>query len=156
MSSSSRWGTGRFDSAGGSPGSPERMHSRGHSPMDNYGSEMSRPKSRQGGGEAPGMAYPSARFDVNTMWKARRILFYRNGDPFFPAVEFRFKPGRDISSLDKLLDKVSLRMDLPRGARYVFSVDGDRKYALEELEDGSSYVVSSFKVFKVSDFIAKC
>lgn len=155
----SRWGTGRV----GSPGSGE-PNSRPLSPsMDNY-SEIhggpSRPKSRQempgssggGGGGAPGgttMAYPNSRYNVSNFWKARRLLFYRNGDPFFPAVEFRFKPGRDISSIEKLMDKISSRMDLPRGARYIFSMDGDRKTSLDELEDGSSYVVSSFKQYKV-------
>lgn len=151
-----RWGT----RGSGSPGSGE-PNSRPQSPsMDNY-SEIhggpSRPKSRQdmpgssgGAGVTGGMAYPNSRFNVSNFWKARRILFYRNGDPFFPAVEFRFKPGRDISTLDKLLDKISSRMDLPRGARYIFSMDGDRKTSLDELEDGSSYVVSSFKQFKVS------
>lgn len=149
----SRWGT----RGSGSPGSGEPS-SRPQSPsMDNYmDGGPSRPKSRQdmpgssgGGGAAGGMSYPNARYNVSNFWKARRILFYRNGDPFFPAVEFRFKPGRDISTLDKLLDKISSRMDLPRGARYIFSMDGDRKTSLDELEDGSSYVVSSFKQFKV-------
>ncbi|XP_058811257.1 mucin-5AC-like [Topomyia yanbarensis] len=91
---------------------------------------------------------PQSRYSNLSFWKARRVLFYRNGDPFFPGVEFRFKPGRDICTLEALLDKISARMDLPRGARYIFSMDGDRKYSLDELEDGSSYVVSSFKVFK--------
>lgn len=147
----SRWGGGRVS---GSPGSDE---SRPMSPnMDNY-SDMhggpSRPKSRTDmmpGSSGVGVAYPNARYSVSNFWKARRVLFYRNGDPFFPAVEFRFKPGRDISTLDKLLDKISSRMDLPRGARYIFSMDGDRKTTLDELEDGSSYVVSSFKQFKVN------
>ena len=62
---------------------------------------------------------------------------------------FRFKPGRDIGSLEALLDRLSLRMDLPRGARHIFSMDGDRKINLDELEDGASYVVSSYKTFKV-------
>lgn len=31
-------------------------------------------------------------------------------------------------------------------------MDGDRKYTLDELEDGASYVVSSYKIFKVSQF----
>lgn len=155
----SRWGT----RVPGSPGSGE-PNSRPLSPsMDTYGEihgGPSRPKSRQdmpgssGGGvvgppAAGGMSYPNSRYNVSNFWKARRVLFYRNGDPFFPAVEFRFKPGRDISTLDKLLDKISSRMDLPRGARYIFSMDGDRKSTLDELEDGSSYVVSSFKAFKV-------
>lgn len=42
-------------------------------------------------------------------------------------------------------------MDLPRGARHIFSMDGDRKITLDELEDGASYVVSSYKTFKVSE-----
>lgn len=33
--------------------------------------------------------------------------------------------------------------------RYIFGMDGDRKLGLDELEDGASYVVSSFKTFKV-------
>lgn len=144
----SRWTRG-----GGTPGSGE-PNSRPLSPsMDNYGDAggIPRPKSRQEmpGSSGAGMSYPNSRYNVSNFWKARRILFYRNGDPFFPAVEFRFKPGRDISTLDKLLDKISSRMDLPRGARYIFSMDGDRKTSLDELEDGSSYVVSSFKQFKV-------
>ncbi|RZB84927.1 DCX domain containing protein [Asbolus verrucosus] len=101
-----------------------------------------RPKSR--------VEMTTSRYNNLSYWKARRVLFYKNGDPFFPGVEFRFKPGRDIVSLESLLDKLSLRMDLPRGARYIFSMDGDRKYRLDELEDGASYVVSSYKTFKVS------
>lgn len=108
----------------------------------------SRPKSRLDQGGA------TSKYNNLSYWRARKVLFYKNGDPFFPGVEFRFKPGRDIVSLESLLDKLSLRMDLPRGARYVFSMDGDRKLRLEELEDGASYVVSSYKTFKVSGLIA--
>ena len=150
----SRWGP----RVSGSPGGSGEPSSRPLSPsMDNYSETHGppRPKSRQdmpgssGGGGGAAMAYPSSRYSVSNFWKARRLLFYRNGDPFFPAVEFRFKPGRDISTIEKLMDKISSRMDLPRGARYIFSMDGDRKTSLDELEDGSSYVVSSFKQFKV-------
>lgn len=96
------------------------------------------------------MSGASSRYQNLSYWKARKLIFYRNGDPFFPGVEYRFKPGRDVNSLETLLDKISPKMDLPRGARYVFSMDGDRKYTLDELEDGASYVLSSLKVFKVS------
>jgi microtubule-associated protein-like 1/2 len=82
-------------------------------------------------------------------WRARRVVFYKNGDPYFPGVEFRFKPGRDIGTMEALLDKVSLRVDLPRGARYIFTGTGARVTHLEQLEDGGAYVVSSYKVFKV-------
>lgn len=153
--SRSNWGGAR---GGGSPGEDPSNSGQASPSMENYSDihGPSRPKSRQdmpgSSGGGAGMSYPSSRYNVSNFWKARRILFYRNGDPFFPAVEFRFKPGRDISTLDKLLDKISSRMDLPRGARYIFSMDGDRKTSLDELEDGSSYVVSSFKQFKVSVF----
>ncbi|XP_017793320.1 PREDICTED: echinoderm microtubule-associated protein-like CG42247 [Habropoda laboriosa] len=89
-----------------------------------------------------------ARYNNLGYWRARRVTFYKNGDPYFPGIEFRFKPGRDIGSLEALLDRLSLRMDLPRGARHIFSMDGDRKLTLDELEDGASYVVSSYKTFK--------
>ncbi|GLV46510.1 Doublecortin-domain-containing echinoderm-microtubule-associated protein [Carabus blaptoides fortunei] len=101
----------------------------------------SRPKSRADGA--------TSRYSNLSYWRARKVVFYKNCDPFFPRVEFRFKPGRDIGSLESLLDKLSLRMDLPRGARYIFSMDGDRKLRLDELEDGASYVVYSYKAFKV-------
>lgn len=106
--------------------------------------QMVRSKSR------PEIIAPSSRYNNTSFWKARRVLFYRNGDPYFPGVEYRFKPTRDISTLEALLEKITPKIDLPRGARYVFSMDGDRKYSLDELEDGASYVLSSFKLFKVS------
>lgn len=122
-------------------------------PMATLAAQMIRSKSRTDMSGAAAAAVASSRYGNLSYWKARRVLFYRNGDPFFAGVEFRFKPFRDIVSLEALLDKISPKMDLPRGARYVFSMDGDRKYNLDELEDGASYVVSSFKVFKVSRII---
>lgn len=123
------------------------MHMQGHDNMSENSSQapgLVRSKSRTD------MTGASSRYQQNlSYWKARRLIFYRNGDPFFPGVEYRFKPGRDVNSLESLLDKISPKMDLPRGARYVFSMDGDRKYTLDELEDGASYVLSSLKVFKV-------
>ncbi|XP_061938132.1 echinoderm microtubule-associated protein-like CG42247 isoform X2 [Apis cerana] len=106
--------------------------------------ELTRPKSRHE--PAP------ARYNNLGYWRARRVTFYKNGDPYFPGIEFRFKPGRDIGSLEALLDRLSLRMDLPRGARHIFSMDGDRKLTLDELEDGASYVVSSYKTFKPASY----
>lgn len=105
------------------------------------------------GGSASNLAASGRITNQLSFWKARCITFYRNGDPFFNGLEFRFKPGRDISNLERLLDKISTRIDLPRGARYIFSMDGDRKYSLDELEDGASYVVSSYSKFKVSRII---
>ncbi|VVC95369.1 unnamed protein product [Leptidea sinapis] len=95
---------------------------------------------------------PTSRYSNLNYWKARRVTFYRNGDPFHPGIEFRFKPGRDLVSMDVLLDRLSERLELPRGARFIFGMDGDRKYRLEELEDGASYVVSSYKTFKAASY----
>lgn len=128
-------------------GAASRPSSPGATTMADNASEASsmmpppRPKSR--------VELATSRYGNLSYWRALRVIFYKNGDPFFPGIEFRFKPGRDIGTLDSLLDKLSLRMDLPRGARYIFSMDGDRKFRLEELEDGASYVVSSYKTFKV-------
>lgn len=123
---------------------------------------LTRSKSRSdfnsgnGASVVPSAGGGSTRYPSN-FWKARRVLFYRNGDPFFPGIEYRFKPGRDVTTIEALLDKISPRMDLPRGARFIFSMDGDRKYSLDELEDGSSYVVSSFNKFKVREYlITRC
>ncbi|XP_065353055.1 echinoderm microtubule-associated protein-like CG42247 isoform X1 [Cloeon dipterum] len=108
------------------------------------------------GKEAPEAPPPaaSAKRPVNNLsyWRARKVIFYKNGDPYFPGVEFRFKPTRDILSMESLLDKVSLRIDLPSGARYIFSTAGDRLTSLEQLEDGGSYVVSSYKIFKAAPY----
>lgn len=44
-------------------------------------------------------------------------------------------------------------MDLPRGARFIFNMEGAQIMNLEDLEDGGSYVVSSFKSFKVTFYL---
>lgn len=125
---------------------PSRPPSPPQRPDDaSEGSEPTRPNIRP---ERPEPA--ASRYANLNYWKARRVTFYRNGDPFHPGVEFRFKLGRDLVSMDALLDRLSERLELPRGARFIFGMDGDRKYRLEELEDGASYVVSSYKTFKVS------
>lgn len=137
-----------FDLISGGFGNLDGSNTRGmHDNMSENSSQaptLMRSKSRTD------MSGASSRYQNLSYWKARKLIFYRNGDPFFPGVEYRFKPGRDVNSLETLLDKISPKMDLPRGARYVFSMDGDRKYTLDELEDGASYVLSSLKVFKVS------
>ncbi|XP_052737703.1 echinoderm microtubule-associated protein-like CG42247 isoform X2 [Bicyclus anynana] len=126
---------------------PSRPPSPPQRPDDvSEGSETTRPNLR------PDRPEPASRYANLNYWKARRVTFYRNGDPFHPGVEFRFKLGRDLVSMDALLDRLSERLELPRGARFIFGMDGDRKYRLEELEDGASYVVSSYKTFKAASY----
>lgn len=90
------------------------------------------------------------KYNNLSFWKARKITFYKNGDAFYPGFEFIFKPGRDIATMEILLDKLTKKMDLPRGARFIYDMTGDKKVNLDDLEDGASYVVSAFKGFKVS------
>ncbi|XP_042868750.1 echinoderm microtubule-associated protein-like CG42247 [Penaeus japonicus] len=80
-------------------------------------------------------------------WRARKVRFYRNGDRYFPGFDYIFKPGRDVVNMEALCDKISDRIGLARGARYIYGLDGRRKYRIEELEDGLSYVVSSDRKF---------
>ncbi|KAK0175276.1 hypothetical protein PV327_009037 [Microctonus hyperodae] len=139
-------GSGSGGASGGGMGGYWR-HSRPSSPrMPPPEQPEHRPKSRH---ENQIANITTTKYNNLGYWRARRVTFYKNGDPYFPGVEFRFKPGRDIGSLEALLDRLSLRLDLPRGARHIFSMDGDRKLNLDELEDGASYVVSSYKTFKL-------
>ncbi|XP_050432030.1 echinoderm microtubule-associated protein-like CG42247 isoform X1 [Adelges cooleyi] len=103
----------------------------------------------------PGLAasrISKEKYNHLSYWKARKVTFYKNGDPYFPGLELRFRPGRDIGNLEALFDKLSSRMDLPRGARYLFSMDGSRVVSLDQLEDDQSYVVSSYKSFKSTSY----
>ncbi|XP_071537716.1 LOW QUALITY PROTEIN: echinoderm microtubule-associated protein-like CG42247 [Panulirus ornatus] len=80
-------------------------------------------------------------------WRARKVRFFRNGDRYYPGYEFVFKPGRDVVNMEALCDKISDRIGLINGARYIFGLDGRRRYRIEELEDGESYVAASDRKF---------
>ncbi|KAF2351084.1 Doublecortin domain, partial [Trinorchestia longiramus] len=80
-------------------------------------------------------------------WHPRTIRVFRNGDRYYPGYDYTFKPGRDVLNLEGLCDKISDRIGLVRGARYIYGLDGTRRYRLEELEDGESYVAASDRKF---------
>lgn len=50
-------------------------------PPPEQSEQSSRPKSRH--------ELQAARYNNLGYWRARRVTFYRNGDPYFPGVEFR-------------------------------------------------------------------
>ncbi|RXG52434.1 Echinoderm microtubule-associated protein-like [Armadillidium vulgare] len=79
--------------------------------------------------------------------ESEKIRIFRNNDRFFPGIEYTFRIGRDVLNMEGLCDKISDRIGLSRGARYIFGLDGSRKYRLEELEDGGAYVASSDRKF---------
>uniref|UniRef100_A0A2H8TVI9 Echinoderm microtubule-associated protein-like CG42247 n=1 Tax=Melanaphis sacchari TaxID=742174 RepID=A0A2H8TVI9_9HEMI len=136
----------------GPPGYWQSMpNSRAASPGNDNGSETSSVMPAP----VPGLAasrVAKEKYNHLSYWKARKVTFFKNGDLYFPGLELRFRPGRDIGNLEALLDKLSTRMDLPRGARYLFSMDGIRVVSLDQLEDDQSYVVSSYKSFKNANY----
>lgn len=43
-------------------------------------------------------------------WRARKIRIFRNGDRFFPGIEYTFRIGRDVLNMESLCDKISNRI----------------------------------------------
>ena len=83
-------------------------------------------------------------------WKARVVKFYKNGDLHLKPFEFRFKPTRDATDLDALCRHLTKRIpSLPKGVRYIFTLDGTMITDVEGVRDGGSYVCSSDADFKV-------
>jgi len=93
-------------------------------------------------------------------WVAKIVRFYVNGDEHLPRFEYRFRPGRDVHGFDSLCDVLTERLGkrslgkLTCGVRYIFSIDGQPIWGLEELRHEGAYVVSSTKKFKVINFIS--
>lgn len=78
-----------------SDGNTRGMHLQGHDYMSENSSQpppLVRSKSRTD------MSGASSRYQNLSYWKARRLIFYRNGDPFFPGVEYRFKVKRILAT----------------------------------------------------------
>uniref|UniRef100_A0A0K0G3F0 non-specific serine/threonine protein kinase n=1 Tax=Strongyloides venezuelensis TaxID=75913 RepID=A0A0K0G3F0_STRVS len=88
--------------------------------------------------------------------KAKRVRFYRNGDPFFNGVVLAVSSDR-FRSLTVLIEELnrilSTSASLPAGVRNIFTTDGAFKITdVEELEDGCSYVCSSVDSIKLLDY----
>ena len=73
---------------------------------------------------------------------AKRISFYKSGDPQFGGVRVVLNP-RSFKTLDALLDNLSGKVPLPFGVRNISTPRGRHSITcLEELEDGQSYLCS--------------
>ncbi len=47
--------------------------------------------------------------------RAIKIGLYKNGDPWFGAVNFHYLPGRDVTNLDSLFKMINPKMDIMNG-----------------------------------------
>uniref|UniRef100_A0A8C5KUS7 Oxygen-regulated protein 1 n=1 Tax=Jaculus jaculus TaxID=51337 RepID=A0A8C5KUS7_JACJA len=73
---------------------------------------------------------------------AKRISFYKSGDPQFGGVRVVLNP-RSFKTFDALLDNLSRKVPLPFGVRNISTPRGRHSITrLEELEDGESYLCS--------------
>ncbi|CAL1538134.1 unnamed protein product [Lymnaea stagnalis] len=89
--------------------------------------------------------------------RARKVRFYRNGDRFFKGMVYAVSAGRfrTFEGLLTMLTSSALcdKKVMPNGVRHIFSVDGTRKVeALEQLQEGESYVCASSEVFRHLDY----
>lgn len=76
---------------------------------------------------------------------AKRISFYKSGDPQFGGVRVVINP-RTFKTFDSLLDNLSRKVPLPFGVRNISTPRGRHSITrLEELEDGESYLCSHNK-----------
>ncbi|KAF0307933.1 Echinoderm microtubule-associated protein [Amphibalanus amphitrite] len=92
--------------------------------------------------------------EVGEKWRAKRIMVFKNGDPWFQGWEMRFVPSRD--TMDNIYSRISARFgslgvhgsDLSSGIRYIFTTDGTRVKNIDDLVEGSSYVASPTSKFQ--------
>ncbi|XP_028629250.1 oxygen-regulated protein 1 [Grammomys surdaster] len=88
---------------------------------------------------------PSRHSNVTHPVVAKRISFYKSGDPQFGGVRVVVNP-RSFKTFDALLDNLSRKVPLPFGVRNISTPRGRHSITrLEELEDGESYVCSHSK-----------
>ncbi|XP_019637307.1 PREDICTED: echinoderm microtubule-associated protein-like 2 isoform X1 [Branchiostoma belcheri] len=83
--------------------------------------------------------------------RARRVTFYRNGDPHWKGVNFAINNKR-IRNMEALLILLSEKIPLPYGVRHVYTLGGKRLTDLSELEHGKSYVCASGEMVKGVDY----
>ncbi|NWU81165.1 RP1 protein, partial [Onychorhynchus coronatus] len=87
-------------------------------------------------------------FNVTEPVVAKRICFYKSGDPQFNGIKMVVN-SRSYKTFDSLLDSLSKRVPLPFGVRNISTPRGRHSITnLEELEDGKSYICSHQRKMK--------
>ncbi|NXQ34155.1 RP1 protein, partial [Alaudala cheleensis] len=87
-------------------------------------------------------------FNVTEPVVAKRICFYKSGDPQFNGIKMVVN-SRSYKTFDALLDSLSKRVPLPFGVRNISTPRGRHSVTnLEDLEDGKSYICSHQRKMK--------
>ncbi|NXN01845.1 RP1 protein, partial [Sylvia borin] len=87
-------------------------------------------------------------FNVTEPIVAKRICFYKSGDPQFNGIKMVVN-SRSYKTFDALLDSLSKRVPLPFGVRNISTPRGRHSITnLEDLEDGKSYICSHQRKMK--------
>ncbi|KFV39040.1 Oxygen-regulated protein 1, partial [Tyto alba] len=87
-------------------------------------------------------------FNVTEPVVAKRISFYKSGDPQFSGIKMVINK-RSYKTFDALLDSLSKRVPLPFGVRNISTPKGRHSITnLEDLEDGKSYICSHQRKMK--------
>ncbi|NXL45788.1 RP1 protein, partial [Podilymbus podiceps] len=87
-------------------------------------------------------------FNVSEPVVAKRICFYKSGDPQFNGIKMVIN-NRSYKTFDALLDSLSKRVPLPFGVRNISTPKGRHSITnLEDLEDGKSYICSHQRKMK--------
>ncbi|KAJ7410552.1 oxygen-regulated protein 1 [Pitangus sulphuratus] len=87
-------------------------------------------------------------FNVTEPVVAKRICFYKSGDPQFNGIKMVVN-SRSYKTFDSLLDSLSKRVPLPFGVRNISTPRGRHSITnLEDLEDGKSYICSHQRKMK--------
>lgn len=101
---------------------------------------------------APQLSSRTSLKDFSLKMRARKIHMYRNGDPFFKGMTFAITDEhfRTFNSFLSEINKSAVcdPSVLKKGARHIFTLNGNPVTALNELYEGHSYVCSSTPVFK--------
>lgn len=68
-------------------------------------------------------------------YRATKITLYKNGDPWFGSMDYRFMLGKDLNNLDGLFHNVSTKMDFINGIAYMFDTEGTRITSIDQVEN---------------------
>ncbi|NXI34808.1 RP1 protein, partial [Galbula dea] len=91
---------------------------------------------------------PTRHSNVTEPVVAKRICFYKSGDPQFNGIKMVVN-NRSYKTFDALLDSLSKRVPLPFGVRNISTPKGRHSITnLEDLEDGKSYICSHQRKMK--------